>query len=117
MPSGLQKSNGDEFQNDAVFICVGNDDIHVVHKDLPQDIHICTMAEKKKKLQDIITEISEKERNFKILVYANGFKKIRITEKIVKELGIDTFAYERTNVGRRRRAMKEKVYYSKAECC
>ena len=92
---------------------MGNDDIHVVNKDLPQDIHICTMAEKKKKLQDIITEISEKERNFKILVYANGFKKIRITEKIVKELGIDTFAYERTNVGRRRRAMKEKVYYSK----
>lgn len=70
------------------------------------------MAEKKKKLQDIITEISEKEKNFKILVYANGFKKIRITEKIIKELGIDTFAYERTNVGRRRRAMKEKVYYS-----
>lgn len=47
------------------------------------------------------------------MVYANGFKKIRITEKIIKELGIDTFAYERTNVGRRRRAMKEKVYYSK----
>ena len=65
------------------------------------------------RLQDIITEISEKEKNFKILVYANGFKKIRITEKIIKELGIDTFAYERTNVGRRRRAMKEKVYYSK----
>lgn len=65
------------------------------------------------RLQDIITEISETERNFKILVYANGFKKIRITEKIIKELGIDTFAYERTNVGRRRRAMKEKVYYSK----
>ncbi len=108
----LQKSNGDEFQNDAVFICIGNDDIHVSNKDLPQSIHICTMAEKKKKLQDIITEISEKEKNFKILVYANGFKKIRITEKIIKELGIDTFAYERTNVGRRRRAMKEKVYYS-----
>jgi len=52
------------------------------------------------------------EKNFKILVYANGFKKIRITEKIVKELGIDTFAYERTNIGKRRRAMKEKVYYS-----
>ena len=66
-----------------------------------------------KRLQDIISEISEKEKNFKILVYANGFKKIRITEKIIKELGIDTFAYERTNVGRRRRAMKEKVYYSK----
>ncbi len=64
------------------------------------------------RLQDIITEISEKEKNFKILVYANGFKKIRITEKIIKELGIDTFAYERTNVGRRRRAMKEKVYYN-----
>ena len=46
-------------------------------------------------------------------MYANGFKKIRITEKIIKELGIDTFAYERTNVGKRRRAMKEKVYYSK----
>lgn len=65
------------------------------------------------RLQDIITEISEREQNFKILVYANGFKKIRITEKIIKELGIDTFAYERTNVGRKRRAMKEKVYYSK----
>ena len=137
VPSGLQKSNGDEFQNDAVFVCIGNDDIHVQHKDLPQCIHICTMAEKKKRyvlkifleisvfsfeiqfqfnfkfrLQDIITEIAEKEKNFKILVYANGFKKIRITEKIIKELGIDTFAYERTNVGRRRRTMKEKVYYS-----
>ncbi len=65
-----------------------------------------------KRLQDIITEISEKEKNFKILVYANGFKKIRIMEKIVRELGIDTFAYERTYVGRRRRAMKEKVYYN-----
>ena len=64
------------------------------------------------RLQDIITEISQQEKNFKILVYANGFKKIRITEKIIKELGIDTFAYERTNVGKRRRAMKEKVYYS-----
>ncbi len=49
MPSGLQKSNGDEFQNDAIFICIGNDDIHVVHRELPQGIHICTMAEKKKK--------------------------------------------------------------------
>ena len=112
MPSGLQKSNGDEFQNDAVFVCVGNDDIHVPNKELPQSIHICTMAEKKKKLQDIINEIVSVEKNFKILVYANGFKKIRITEKIVKELGIDTFAYERTNIGKRRRAMKEKVYYS-----
>jgi len=65
------------------------------------------------RLQDLITEISQQEKNFKILVYANGFKKIRITEKIIKELGIDTFAYERTNVGKRRRAMKEKVYYSK----
>lgn len=112
VPSGLQKSNGDEFQNDAVYVWIGNDDIHVAHKDLPQAIHICTMAEKKKKLQDIITEIAEREKNFKILVYANGFKKIRITEKIIKELGIDTFAYERTNVGRRRRTMKEKVYYN-----
>jgi hypothetical protein len=60
------------------------------------------------RLQDLITEISEKEPNFKILFYANGFKKIRITEKIIKELGIDT---ERTNIGRRRRAMKEKIYY------
>lgn len=80
---------------------------------MPQQIHICTMAEKKKKLQDIISEIMEKERNAKILVYANGFKKIRITEKIIKELGIDVFAYERTSVGRRRKMMKEKVYYSK----
>lgn len=64
-------------------------------------------------MQDIITEIAQAEKNFKILVYANGFKKIRITEKIVKELRLDTFAYERTPAGRRRRAMKEKVYYSK----
>lgn len=64
------------------------------------------------RLQDIITEIAQQEKNFKILVYANGFKKIRITEKIIKELGMDTFAYERTPAGRRRRAMKEKVYYS-----
>jgi hypothetical protein len=64
------------------------------------------------RLQDLITEISEKEPNFKILVHANGFKKIRITEKIIKELGIDTFAYERTNIGLRRRAMKEKISFS-----
>ena len=49
VPSGLQKSNGDEFQNDAVFVCIGNDDIHVSHKEMPQSIHVCTMAEKKKK--------------------------------------------------------------------
>ena len=49
VPSGLQKSNGDEFQRDALFVCIGNDDIHVSHKELPQEIHICTMAEKKKK--------------------------------------------------------------------
>ena len=49
MPSGLQKSNGDEFQKDALFVCIGNDDIQVNHKELPQAIHICTMAEKKKK--------------------------------------------------------------------
>ena len=49
MPSGLQKSNGDEFQNDAVFVSIGNDDIHVHNRDLPQAIHVCTMAEKRKK--------------------------------------------------------------------
>jgi hypothetical protein len=49
MLSGLQNSNGDEFQNDAIFICIGNDDIHVVHRDLPQTIDICTIAEKNKK--------------------------------------------------------------------
>ncbi len=61
----------------------------------------------------MISEIAQQEKNFKILLYANGFKKIRITERIVKELRIDTFAYERTPAGKRRRAMKEKVYYSK----
>ena len=57
VPSGLQKSNGDEFQNDAIFICIGNDDIHVVHRELPQSIHICTMAEKKKKYFNIRNEL------------------------------------------------------------
>ena len=84
-----------------------------IHRLGQLDLRMSTSGSLAFRLQDIITEISEKEKNFKILVYANGFKKIRITEKIIKELGIDTFAYERTNVGRRRRAMKEKVYYSK----
>jgi hypothetical protein len=50
VPSGLQKSNGDEFQHDALFVSIGNDDIYVPNKDLPQIVHVCTMAEKRKKL-------------------------------------------------------------------
>lgn len=83
----------------------------VTHNFTPTSGRICINSFFSR-LQDIIGEIAQQERNFKILIYANGFKKIRITEKIVKELKIDTFAYERTSVGRRRRAMKEKVYYS-----